>query len=114
MVTRMPTVEQVRRLVEAIPPFINVIGSQYLAGELEADCRKQEDTFLGPFTELADSIRPLRSSAGTMQGWPGRSDRAIGAIVAIFDAIAAKWGWEKVALPEPARTKHIRERHDDF
>jgi hypothetical protein len=76
--------------------------------------RAQEDYRLPNFLRLADALHPIRPSVGRLDAWPARLGTALSLIIEGFDGVAGRWGWSRLAVPEPERSGFVRERDQAF
>ena len=98
--SRSPSLSQVRELIDSIGEYFRTV-----ACSVWPTCMwKQEDHVFPWFARLADAINAVRPVADSCPGWPDRVRLALPEVITTFDKVAADWGWEDLAKPEPERT----------
>jgi nucleoside phosphorylase len=95
---RSPTISQLVEVHGALWVFL--LQSRY----------PDEDDFRRRFIHLADALGKVRPLIEHMEGWPTKIRRALLATVKAFDATAVLWGWERLAAPEPERSRFLSEQ----
>ena len=96
-IVRIPSEEQVRDVYESLWAFL-------LKNSLRCSAAfDQEDEFLPPFANLADTLRPVRPLIDANQGWPHPIGRGLRVIVEVFDEVTREWGWEILTEPDERR-----------
>jgi hypothetical protein len=107
---RAPSIDQ---LVEVHQSLRGFIGKARYASE---NWGEQEDEYLPPYVCLYEALRSVRPVMDSVEGWApeDRVGDILRAIVDEFDAITETWGWQLVAVPEPARTSYVKDRKKWF
>ena len=72
----------------------------------------QEEKLLPHIIRMADALRPIRPLLEKTEGWPTKMKRALRSLVEWFDALVSRWGWERVAESEPARSRYLKQCKD--
>lgn len=67
----------------------------------------QESEYLPYVGRVVDTLEPIRPLLGRFQGWPVLTDRSVGYLTGAFDATIKRWGWERIAVPEPERSAAV-------
>ncbi|MGO9463383.1 MAG: hypothetical protein ACLQVF_04375, partial [Isosphaeraceae bacterium] len=104
----VPSIEVLVEIHQAVWGFYEKLQSQ------ESPTSAQEEAVLPQFARLADALGEIRPVIYRASGWPTAVERALRRLVETFDAITQRWGWERVALAEPARSRFLDERRQWF
>lgn len=106
----IPSLDQLRAVADALGAlFRQVEQSIWLSC-----CWQQEEHVEPWFVRMADALRPVRSQARSVQGWPHRVGRGLPLVIEAFDEVARDWGWERMADAEPERSNYRTERFRRF
>jgi hypothetical protein len=84
--TRTPSVADLRAVTDALDHFIGYFQSEILP---PAPRDYEEDRFYQLFTALADTLNPVRRTAGSINGWSSKVGPALQVVISAFDNVAA-------------------------
>ena len=97
---RTPTLEQVERLYSALT------GLNSQASSTPDKARDLDEQVFPYFANLADACADIRLCLDKIQGWGPIATISLRSAVAEFDQLAIDWGWQRLAVPEPERTRY--------
>jgi hypothetical protein len=105
--TCTPSVADLRAVTDALGHFIGYFLSEVLP---PSPRDYEEDQFYQLFIALADTLNPVRRTAGSINGWLPKVGPALQVVIGAFDSVAADLGWGPLAEPEPRRSANRKAR----